>query len=607
MNKSILPIYEERISTLTDQLKKLNRQINRFSIARLLMILIGGALLFRVVQTEIVWLTLLTFFLVLFAFAWLVSRQSRLTREKEDVEDNLLVVNNEKGSLQGELGMYDAGEQFIDDKHPYSGDLDLFGQKSIYHKINRAITIGGREALAGWLATASKREDIISRQLAVKELASDPLWCLDTLARLVFCFKTKSDFKTTLVNYLQQPYDDFGSKLLILYTKASPILILCAIVGGYFVSGLFLKIAGFLFIGNILLTMAYAGKVSMIANGIGKMGDLLVRFGSVFRNIEQNQWQNELIGTMSLARRKEGGNNEQSVSDSISELGELINKLDYRLNMLVSAFLNGVFLWDFRQVFALIKWRQKHRYEMAGVFDELAQLEALLSFALLRINYPTWPWPQIVESGQQIFAAEGLQHPLIPTNISVANDYALEEHCIALITGSNMAGKSTFLRTVGANIVLALSGAPVCALNLKVSVVHLVSYMRIKDSLNESTSTFKAELNRLEMILQTVKNRENTFFLVDEMLRGTNSVDKYLGSKAVIEKLINDKGVGMVATHDLQLATLEETYTGYLKNYHFDIQVVGGEMVFDYKLKNGACTIFNASMLLKKIGIDISV
>ena len=156
-------------------------------------------------------------------------------------------------------------------------------------------------------------------------------------------------------------------------------------------------------------------------------------------------------------------------------------------------------------------------------------------------------------------------------------------------------------------MVLALSGAPVCALHLELSVMHIITYMRIRDSLNESTSTFKAELDRLDMILKVVNTQKNTFFLVDEMLRGTNSVDKYLGSKAVIEKLIKDRGVGMVATHDLQLAKLEDTNPGYLKNYHFDIQVIEGEMVFDYKLKEGACKIFNASMLLKKIGIDISL
>jgi DNA mismatch repair ATPase MutS len=168
-----------------------------------------------------------------------------------------------------------------------------------------------------------------------------------------------------------------------------------------------------------------------------------------------------------------------------------------------------------------------------------------------------------------------------------------------------MAGKSTFLRTIGINTVLALCGAPVCASEMQVSVITIISYMRIKDSLNESTSTFKAELDRLQMLLAAVSNEPKVFFLIDEMLRGTNSVDKYLGSKAVIEQLISKKGVGMVATHDLQIAHLEQKHPDYVRNFYFDIQVIDGEMLFDYKIKHGECKTFNASLLLKQIGIDV--
>ncbi len=189
----------------------------------------------------------------------------------------------------------------------------------------------------------------------------------------------------------------------------------------------------------------------------------------------------------------------------------------------------------------------------------------------------------------------------------IANDYELNDAFkIDIITGSNMAGKSTFLRTIGINTVLALCGAPVCAGSMTVSIVTVISYMRIKDSLNESTSTFKAELDRLQMLLAAVDSDAKVFFLIDEMLRGTNSVDKYLGSKAVIEQLIKKKGVGMVATHDLQIAELEKLYPDYVRNFYFDIQVKDGEMLFDYKIKHGECKTFNASLLLKQIGIDVN-
>lgn len=605
MNTPIVAFYQEKRQLTQDKIKRFNRIINRLSFARLALILGGGVVLFKVVQSESVWLTLISSFLILIVFMWLVAKQSKLTKDKEEAEDDLTIVENELNCQAGTTSIYSDGAEFINDKHGYTSDLDVFGINSIYHRINRAATIDGRSMLARWLSVAATDKEIADRQQAVKELEEDPSWGLNFLARLVFALKEQSNFKDTLVSYLNKPYADFGNSLLRFYTKVAPYILSINIVLSFFYGTPFSNIAPLLFIFNILLTMAYAGKVSQIAAGIGRMGNLLERFGKVYESVERRGWQADLLKDGLLFKGQKEG--EKTISQSIRELGSLINKLDYRLNILVATFLNGIFLWDFRQVFAILDWRKTHHYEMAKLFDELACLEALVSFAFIRINDPSWNYPRIIPTDAHILQAEGLRHPLIPTVSSVPNDYSLDGHRLALITGSNMAGKSTFLRTVGANMVLALSGAPVCALHLELSVMHIITYMRIRDSLNESTSTFKAELDRLDMILKVVNTQKNTFFLVDEMLRGTNSVDKYLGSKAVIEKLIKDRGVGMVATHDLQLAKLEDTNPGYLKNYHFDIQVIEGEMVFDYKLKEGACKIFNASMLLKKIGIDISL
>ncbi|MCL4640121.1 MULTISPECIES: MutS-related protein [Olivibacter] len=605
MNTPIVAFYQEKRQLTQDKIKRFNRIINRLSFARLALILGGGVVLFKVVQSESVWLTLISSFLILIVFMWLVAKQSKLTKDKEEAEDDLTIVENELNCQAGTTSIYSDGAEFINDKHGYTSDLDVFGINSIYHRINRAATIDGRSMLARWLSVAATDKEIADRQQAVKELEEDPSWGLNFLARLVFALKEQSNFKDTLVSYLNKPYADFGNSLLRFYTKVAPYILSINIALSFFYGTPFSNIALLLFIFNILLTMAYAGKVSQIAAGIGRMGNLLERFGKVYESVERRGWQADLLKDGLLSKGQKEG--EKTISQSIRELGSLINKLDYRLNILVATFLNGIFLWDFRQVFAILDWRKTHHYEMAKLFDELACLEALVSFAFIRINDPSWNYPRIIPTDAHILQAEGLRHPLIPTVSSVPNDYSLDGHRLALITGSNMAGKSTFLRTVGANMVLALSGAPVCALHLELSVMHIITYMRIRDSLNESTSTFKAELDRLDMILKVVNTQKNTFFLVDEMLRGTNSVDKYLGSKAVIEKLIKDRGVGMVATHDLQLAKLEDTNPGYLKNYHFDIQVIEGEMVFDYKLKEGACKIFNASMLLKKIGIDISL
>lgn len=275
--------------------------------------------------------------------------------------------------------------------------------------------------------------------------------------------------------------------------------------------------------------------------------------------------------------------------------------------MLVGAVLNIFFLWDLKQIIAIEEWKRANKQNLADAFEVLADYEALISLASLHINYTHWAMPQIADGEAYTLAAKNIGHPLIQPGKRVVNSYELRDTFkVDIITGSNMAGKSTFLRTIGINTVLALCGAPVCADIMEVSVVNIFSYMRIKDSLNESTSTFKAELDRLQMLLKAVGTVPKVFFLVDEMLRGTNSVDKYLGSKAVIEQLIAKNAVGMVATHDLQIARLEDKYPAYVRNYYFDIQVIEGEMLFDYKLKHGECKTFNASLLLKQIGINVA-
>nr|WP_260171861.1 hypothetical protein [Mucilaginibacter phyllosphaerae] len=273
--------------------------------------------------------------------------------------------------------------------------------------------------------------------------------------------------------------------------------------------------------------------------------------------------------------------------------------------MIVGFLLNVFFLWALKQILQIEKWKRSNHHNFEEAFDVIAEFEALISLAVPAINYPDWVYPVIADTEGYTVKAKNIAHPLIPGK-RVDNDYDLQDAFkIDIITGSNMAGKSTFLRTVGINTVLALAGSTVCAAAMEVSVITIVSYMRIKDSLNESTSTFKAELDRLQMLLAAVEHQHRVFFLIDEMLRGTNSMDKYLGSKAVIEQLIAKKGVGMVATHDLQIARLEDKYPDYVRNYYFDIQVIDGEMLFDYKMKHGECKTFNASLLLKQIGINV--
>lgn len=295
-----------------------------------------------------------------------------------------------------------------------------------------------------------------------------------------------------------------------------------------------------------------------------------------------------------------------TASGNINALKKILDRLDYRLNPIVFVPLSIFLCWDLQQIFSLEKWKLKNQDQLAGWFSSLAQLEVLSSLGNLTFNHPAWIFPEVNTISDNIFDSEELGHPLIQEEKRINNSFTTEGvGKINLVTGSNMAGKSTFLRSTGINIVLAMMGSTVCAKKLILSPVKVMSSMRISDNLEESTSTFYAELKKLKEVIDAVYNNEKVFLLLDEILRGTNSADRHAGSKALIKQLIQHKAVGIIATHDLELAKLEAEYPGQLHNYHFDVQVANDELYFDYKLNGGICRSMNASILMKKIGIEL--
>lgn len=581
----------------------LQKKINSNSLWRLAVILLGGTWLFQVFQWNNVWLLFISVFLIILVFAYLVRRQSTLEKQLTRLHADLQVNQNEIHLLAGQHNMYENGQQFDDPRHPYVSDLDIFGPYSLFEKVNRAATPEGVSRLANWFLSASPKPEIEERQQAVAELADNVAWSQDFQSKLLFNLHSKTPIAIFLKNYLTDGALRFGNKFMQVYVPLAPFILLASVLVSLFITPIwgYVVMLGLI---HFFWAMGLAGKIGYFSNRIDKIGRTLMAYADAVKMVEKQAFNSErLICLQSRLQTQKG----ESLSVALHRLGQLIDKLDVRNNMLMGALLNILFLWDFKQVLAIIDWKRQFEGDVLDSFDVIADAEALVSLATLKRNHPDWCQPVLCENSQEgRIRARGLRHPLIPVGASVANDYEAGDHRIALITGSNMAGKSTFLRTVGVNAVLAYSGAVVAAQTMELPIYRLITYMRIKDDLQESTSTFKAEIDRMKFILGIVEVAEDSFFLIDEMLRGTNSVDKYLGSRAIIKKLIEMRGKGMVATHDLQLATLEETYAEYLKNFHFDIQVKEGEMLFDYKLKSGRCTVFNASLLLKGIGIDVN-
>ena len=599
MEQGIIDTYQQKITSAAAQAEKFRKLSATSSLYRLV---IFGLMIIAVItgaELDNFTIIILAFLILAFCFATLVARQSKFDEQKKYFLNIVLVAENEVQSITGRKNIYDDGHGFSDDKHHYTSDLDIFGQASLFQLINRAATSRGNNMLAGWLQAPADKREIMARQQAAKELWADLEWKHHFQAILLFAKGGNNDQLIALFKYLKTPLELAGKNWIWPYIKIAPYLLAGAIVAGIFYSPVYLVAIAIAIFNAFLIVKngSFIAKSGLIAD---KMGEVLANYARVFESLESRKFQSVICAAMTQKLKDQG------TSKKIAELAGLINKYSYSLIMLVGFVLNVFFLWALKQSIAIENWKTENQHDLDESFDTVARFEALLSLAGIAINYPDWSFPLIDEREGYTLTAIQIAHPLIHASVRVANDYHLDNaRSIDIITGSNMAGKSTFLRTIGINTVLALAGAPVCASSMQLSVMQVISYMRIKDSLNESTSTFKAEIDRLKMLLTIVGGHEKVFLLIDEMLRGTNSLDKYRGSKAVIEQLIAKQGVGMVATHDLQIAELEQKYPDYIRNFYFDIQVKDGDMLFDYKIKHGECKTFNASLLLQQIGIYV--
>ena len=536
-------------------------------------------------------------------FFYFIVRYIKVQTELTSAHNLKRVLENEIGNLQNGDNLYSNGTEFSDPNHPYTDDLDIFGEFSVFHNINRCSTRMGNEALAKMLKEAASKGLIERRQEAVHEIRASIDQTFAVRATLLpLNGKELNDIAYALQHRFKKVLEFTSSKALAAYAAIAPYLFSILLLAAIF-TPLSWHFSAAVCLLNYFLTSRYSKDINYLHELIGKNSRRIKVYGQILEQFETRQWKSVYL--QELIESCSGTPQHEPSHKQMQKLAYLTRQLDYRLNIVVAAVLNLGFLWDIRCAFKIRKWHDLSSDTVVRSFETLGHFEALISLSTLSYNNPDWVFPQL-EPGF-VFRASLMGHPLISAEKRVYNDFKFEPYkTVDIITGSNMSGKSTFLRTIGANMVLAYAGAPVCADNMSLSIMKVMSYMRIKDSLGESTSTFKAEINRLKMIIETSASCENSFALIDEMLRGTNSRDKYLGTKAFVKKLISQNSAAIIATHDLQVAELEAKYPEQVRNFHFDIKTDGEEMYFDYKIKTGECKTFNASILLKKIGLDIS-
>ena len=491
------------------------------------------------------------------------------------------------------------GSNYKPETHEYANDLDIFGRASLYQYINRTNSEQGNKMFADWLLHQALPGMILQRQETVKELTPETDW-RQQLQSCGIATKITIATQQRIEKWLEQPVS-FSGKLLWNILK----YLLPAISFSFLTLHLINILDASIFYPLMLLMLAVSFAISKLIIPdylqLNRIAPELESLSGSISLIEKKEFKTDLIKQLQ-AKYKTGL---VASSESIKKLKMVLDLLDIRLNPLVYIPLNTFLFWDLQQIFTLEKWKIANKHNIRDWFDTLAEIECLSSIANLAFNHPENSFPRI-SNKEGVFIADSMGHPLIAKEKMICNSFSTEGvNQMNLITGSNMAGKSTFLRSIGINIVLAMMGSSVFARSLALSPMKVLSSMRVSDNLEESTSTFYAELKKLKEVINSVYNNEKVFLLLDEILRGTNSADRHAGSKALIKQLIHHKAVGLIATHDLELAKLADEFPDKIHNYHFDVQVANDELYFDYKLKRGICQSMNASLLMKKIGIEL--
>ena len=588
--------YKSRVKTFREEVEKLQKTANRLSLARLV-VFAGGLILFVSLSSVSVYTAFTVLIVSFVVFGWLVIRHHN-TEKKRTFFKHLEDINDlELKCLEGDFSEFRSGAEYQDRDHPYSYDLDIFGKSSLFQYMCRTTSKPASDLLAEYLKQPASVEETALRQEAVTELKPMIEW-RQKMMTYGYSNETEVSDPHALEQWMQS--DDYFSRpmrLRIISLILSAVTLTTIIL---VVTGLPASLLAPVLTIDFIYYFVHNKKITKLHLQVSRSSDLLKTYASIIGLIE-----NEKFSSSKLTGMQSVFNSDTSASESIRRLSKLVSNLDSRLNVLVSIPLNLLFFNDIHCCLALEGWKRDHSDSTTTWFASMAEFEVISSVANMAFNHPDWVMPKVVPE-YFTFRAEDAGHPLIPHSRRINNDIEISGKGKAvLVTGSNMSGKSTFLRTCGVNTVLALAGAPVCAKSFTVSHMNVYSSMRIADSLEENISSFYAELRRLHSIITVAENDPKVFLLLDEILRGTNSNDRYTGSVALIKQLTGYDTVTMVATHDLRLTQLTEELPGRIDNYHFDVKVSGEELFFDYKLTPGVCASFNATLLMKKMGIKV--
>lgn len=595
----IIDTYQRIILESESQLAKVKRHIYRIGTLRLILFAAGvaGIIYFwsesRLVISGIAAITFIPFLL-------LVKLHNRLFRQKNYLEKKIEINRQELQAIAYDTSAFDNGKEFIDPAHLYTYDLDVFGEHSLFQYINRTATQPGKKRLAEWMNTHLKNKvEIEKRQEAVKELAPE-LEMRQHFRILGLLHKGKTADEEEIRNWATSP--EHYRKKWYFRTLAILVPLANAVCLGLAIAGVIsFTTWGIVFAGIGLLSSSFSKGVSQMQSVYGKKMQILTTYAHLIHIIEEKEMESSAL------KRVKGlvGGEKQTASQAVKRLTALMNALDQRNNMLMQFVLNGLLFWELRQVMKIETWKESFAANLPHWLEAIGEMDAYCSLATFAYNHPGYVFPEIT-SKPFCMEAEALGHPLMDRDKCVRNDIQIAKRpFFVIITGANMAGKSTYLRTIGVSYLLACIGAPVWAEKMKLYPAQLITSLRTTDSLTENESYFFAELKRLKLIIDKLNSGEELFIILDEILKGTNSMDKQKGSFALIKQFMALQANGIIATHDLLLGSLIDLFPEDIHNYCFEADITNNELTFSYKLRDGVAQNMNACFLMKKMGIAV--
>lgn len=589
-----MKVYQVRKANYTNQLYSLNKKYNSISFFRLIAIVFFLVALYYFVKTDQNNWGILAF-LSFATFLFLMRYHSKLLIQKQLLQALVEVNENEIAYLQREKIPFEEGSEFNDFNHPYSYDLDIFGAHSLFQNLNRTATFIGKKTLAERLTTILSNDEIEENQEAIQELRDKLDWRQEFLALA----KVSQDTQSSYENLLK--WSVFNSKPFSIVSRIISFVLPALFVGFlviYFVTfqSVYLTVLSYLFVFNMVFMGLFFKRIQAEIAHTADIDKTIHQYSLLLQKIESETFTSKKLKDLQKKLMFE----KVQASGHLKELSELFSKMDTIANLITASLFNGTGLYHFHVLYSLIAWKREHVKAIKNWLEVIGEFEMLNSVANFSFNNSDFVYPKLNTQFEITFS--DLSHPLLNPITRVGNDISFQPESFLILTGSNMSGKSTFLRSLGINMVLAGLGSPVCAAKANVHPLPVLVSMRLSDSLSDSESYFFAEIKRLKQIMDALENQP-AFLLLDEILRGTNSDDKRNGTIEVIKKVIAKNAIGAIATHDIEVCLTTNEYPNILTNTCFEVEIIADELHFDYKLRNGICKNKSATFLMKKMGV----